>query len=147
MSLCQWQRCMPILPGHLQYGDSCIKITWKVLPLCPGVCVWVGKWGGGGGGLAEGYFGSQVTGMIEWGQKSKPKKIPRKPLDQKINPQKSNRKFQTSGFGKKKKIPSITPVVWNQVYPPPPPGLVCCSTVCGALIATTRQIYQQRVRQ
>ena len=31
-------------------------------------------WHQGGG---EGYFGSQVTGMIEWGQKAKPKKIPR----------------------------------------------------------------------
>ena len=26
--------------------------------------------------LQAGYFGFQVTGMIEWGQKSKPKKIP-----------------------------------------------------------------------
>ena len=32
-----------------------------------------GKWGRGGGG---GYPGFQVIGMIEWGQKSKPKKIP-----------------------------------------------------------------------
>ena len=37
-------------------------------------CVYVCGWVGGGG---EGYFGSQVTGMIEWGQKAKPKKIPR----------------------------------------------------------------------
>ena len=135
---------MPILPGHLQYGDSCIKITWKVLPLCPGVCVWLGKWGGGGG-VAEGYFGSQVTGMIEWGQKSKPKRIPRKPLDRKIDPQKSNRKFQTSGFGKKKKKFLRSPPSFE--IRSTPPGLVCCSTVCGALIGTTWQIYQQRVRQ
>ena len=40
-----------------------------------------GRWGGGGGGEEEqrGYKGFQVTMMIEWGQKSKPKKIPRKP--------------------------------------------------------------------
>ena len=31
--------------------------------------------GGGGGCAPRGYFGFQVTGMIKWGQKSKPKKI------------------------------------------------------------------------
>ena len=40
-----------------------------------------------------GYSGLPVTGMIEWGQKSKPQKIPRaskepkKSLDQKLTPQ------------------------------------------------------------
>ena len=38
--------------------------------------------GGGGGGGGGGY--SELSGMIEWGQKSKSKKIPGK----KINPQK-----------------------------------------------------------
>ena len=33
--------------------------------------------GGGGGGGAGWYSGFQVTGMMEWGQKSKPKNIPR----------------------------------------------------------------------
>jgi len=42
--------------------------------------------------LPRGYSGFQVTRMIEWGQKSKPKKIPRaskepkKSLDQKLTP-------------------------------------------------------------
>ena len=46
-----------------------------------------------------GYSGFQVTGMIEWGQKSKPKKIPRaskepkKSLDQKLTPPKSHAEF------------------------------------------------------
>jgi len=42
----------------------------------------------------------QVTGMIEWGQKSKPKKNPRasnkttkKSLDQKLAPQKTHTEF------------------------------------------------------
>ena len=48
----------------------------------------------------EGYSGFQVTGMIEWGQKSKPQKITRtsnnaqkKSLDQKLTPQKSHAEF------------------------------------------------------
>ena len=47
-----------------------------------------------------GYSGFQVTGIIEWGQKSKPKKIPRasnktpkKSLDQKLTPKKSHAEF------------------------------------------------------
>ena len=46
------------------------------------------------------YSGFQVMGMIEWGQKSKPKEIPRasnktpkKSLDQKLTPQKSHAEF------------------------------------------------------
>ena len=53
--------------------------------------------GGGGGG---GYSGFQVTGMIEWGQKSKPKKTPwdsnktaKKSLHQNLTPQKSHAEF------------------------------------------------------
>ena len=34
-----------------------------------------GGGGGGRGGGVRGYSGFQVTGMIEWGQKSKPNKI------------------------------------------------------------------------
>ena len=53
--------------------------------------------------MGEGwYFGLQVTGMIEWGQKSEPKKIPRaskknpkKSLDQKLTPKKSHAEFQS----------------------------------------------------
>ena len=30
---------------------------------------------GGGGCALRGYFGFEVTGMIKWGQNSKPKKI------------------------------------------------------------------------
>ena len=41
--------------------------------------------GGGGGGWFPGrYFGFKVAGMIEWGQKSKPKNIP----EPKFNPKK-----------------------------------------------------------
>ena len=47
-----------------------------------------------------GYSGFQVTGMIEWGQKSKPNQIlrasnktPQKSLDQKLTPQKPHAKF------------------------------------------------------
>ena len=51
---------------------------------------------GGGVRGVRGYSGFQVTGMIEWGQKSKPNKIlkasynppPLKSLDLKITPQK-----------------------------------------------------------
>ena len=43
--------------------------------------------GGVGGGGCSGF---QVTGMIEWGQKSKP---PKKSLDQKLTPKKSHAKF------------------------------------------------------
>ena len=39
-----------------------------------------------GVGRGGGYSGFQVTGMIEWGQKSKPKKVP----GPNFNPQKSN---------------------------------------------------------
>ena len=39
---------------------------------------------GKGWGPGRGYSGFQVTGMIEWGEKSKPKKIP----GPKFNPQK-----------------------------------------------------------
>ena len=47
-----------------------------------------------------GNSGLQVSGMIEWGQKSKPKKIPRasnnspkKSVDQKLTPQKIPRQI------------------------------------------------------
>jgi len=40
-------------------------------------------------GSAQGYFEFQVTGMIEWGEKSKPKKS----LDQKLTPKKSHAEF------------------------------------------------------
>ena len=56
-----------------------------------------GKGGGGGG-----YSGFQVTGMIEWGQKSKPPKNPygfkqnrKRSLDQNLTPKKSNAEFQS----------------------------------------------------
>ena len=46
------------------------------------------------------YSGFQVTGMIEWSQKSRPQKIPRassktpkKSLDQKLTPKKSHADF------------------------------------------------------
>ena len=48
-----------------------------------------------------GYSGFHVTGMIEWGQKSKPQKIPRaskepkKSLDQKLTPPKSQAEFSS----------------------------------------------------
>ena len=55
--------------------------------------------GGGGGCAPRGYFGFQVTGMIKWGQKSKPKKIlrasnktPQNPGPN-INPQKYHAEF------------------------------------------------------
>ena len=44
-------------------------------------------WGGGGPG--RGYSGFQVTEMIEWGEISKPKKIP----GPKFNPKKSCAEF------------------------------------------------------
>ena len=50
---------------------------------------------GGGGG----YSGFQVTGIIKWGQKSKPKIIPKafnktqKKPEQKLTPQKSHAEF------------------------------------------------------
>ena len=47
-----------------------------------------------------GYWGFQVTGMIEWSQKLRPKKIPRasskapkKSLDQELTPKKSHANF------------------------------------------------------
>ena len=50
--------------------------------------------------ISGGYSRFQVMGMIEWGQKSKPKKIPRasketpkKSLDQNLSPQKSLAEF------------------------------------------------------
>ena len=109
-------------------------------------------WEGGGGGRGKGgHFGSQGTGMIEWGQKSKPKKIPRaskKTTGPKINSPKSLKSDRIENFKPrvlaKKNNPSITPVTGNQEYSP---GLVCCSNVCGALIGTTWHIYQRRVRQ
>ena len=61
------------------------------------------------GGVGRGYSGFQVTGMLKWGQQSKPKRIPRainpppkkkipgasnktpkKSMDQKLTPQKSH---------------------------------------------------------
>ena len=79
----------------------------------------------------EGYSGFQVTGMIEWGQKSKPEKITGpKFIPQKISRQATktntrqnfptqkksrNKKFQTP------KNPLIIPVTWNPEYTPPPP--------------------------
>ena len=39
--------------------------------------------------VGRGDSGFQVTGMIEWGEKSKPKKLP----GPKVNPQKSHAKF------------------------------------------------------
>ena len=50
--------------------------------------------GGGGGG---GYSGFQVTGMIEWSQKSRPQKS----LDQKLTPQKSHADFVALKSSKK----------------------------------------------
>ena len=48
----------------------------------------------------RGYLGFQVTGIIEWSRKSRPKKIPRassktqkKSLDQKLSPKKSHADF------------------------------------------------------
>ena len=43
----------------------------------------------GGGG----YSGFQVTGMIEWRQKSKPCQNPQKSLDQNLTPKKSRAQF------------------------------------------------------
>ena len=57
--------------------------------------------GGGGGCAPRGYFGFQVTEMIKWEQKSKPKKslgLPTKPPKipgSKINPQKSHAEFRS----------------------------------------------------
>ena len=48
-----------------------------------------GGGGGGGGGGGPRYSGFQVTGMVKWGQKSKPIRITRP----KINPQKSHATF------------------------------------------------------
>ena len=56
---------------------------------------------GGGGGRGVLWISSdQVTGMIEWGQKSKPKKTPRdsnktakKSLHQNLTPQESHAEF------------------------------------------------------
>ena len=54
-----------------------------------------------------GYSGFPVTGMIEWGQKSKPQKIPRaskepkKSLDQKLSPQYPMLNFRASKFSRK----------------------------------------------
>jgi len=54
-----------------------------------------------------GYSGFQVTGMTEWWQKSKPKKIPRaskepkKSLDQKLTPQNPMPNFRASKISKR----------------------------------------------
>ena len=55
--------------------------------------------------ISGGYSRFQVMGMIEWGQKSKPKKIPRasketpkKSLDQNLSPQKSLAEFPRQEF-------------------------------------------------
>ena len=60
-----------------------------------------------------GYSGFQVTGMIEWGQKSKPKKIPRaskepkKSLDQKLTPQNPMPNFRMTTSQRFKCVPQI----------------------------------------
>ena len=60
-----------------------------------------------------GYSGFQVTGMIEWGQKSKPKKIPRaskkpkKSLDQKLTPQIPCRIYFQKGLTHKSQVKDI----------------------------------------
>ena len=60
-----------------------------------GSCTWTLVWPAPVSGRSDwachprGYSGFQVTGMIEWGQKSKPKKIP----GPNFNPQKSHAKF------------------------------------------------------
>jgi len=54
-----------------------------------------------------GYSGFQVTGMIAWGQKSKPKKIPRaskepkKSRDQQLTPQNPIPNFRASKISRK----------------------------------------------
>ena len=65
-----------------------------------------------------GYSGFQVTGMIEWGQNSKPKKMPRaskeppqKILDQKLTPKIPCRLFEPQKFPER-----INPQVTSERY-------------------------------
>ena len=64
-----------------------------------------------------GYSGFQVTGMIEWGQKSKPKQIPRtskepkKSLDQKLTPKIPCQIFEPQKFPER-----INPQVTSERY-------------------------------
>ena len=75
----EWMYCMQFL-GYNNMNPCCF---WSFLILWVTIIH-----------TQEGYYGFQVTGMIEWGQKSKPKKIPRafdktpKTRRPKINPRK-----------------------------------------------------------
>ena len=69
--------------------------------------------------ISGGYSRFQVMGMIEWGQKSKPKKIPRasketpkKSLDQNLSPQKSLAEFPRH----KNFLKTLNYIIWKEKH-------------------------------